>query len=192
VSTKAKILRYIDAEGREQDVDDVNHLYELIQENRVSFDSLVWDDEERRWVAARSHEFFRRIREIAAASPPQLQPWSAPLPRQPTSSVPPAPQVYKSPLMQHRDPAPEAAASAPKEPKSNWLKAIKTREEALKTIKDSSSAFFRRRAASRYRGMAGDAISEFGIRCRRDDDRCCDLRGLLQLGCGGGGAARPL
>jgi hypothetical protein len=136
------ILRYIDTEGREQDVDDVNHLYELIQERRVSFDSLVWDDEQRRWVAARNHEFFRRIREIAAASPTPLQPWSAPSPRQPTPAVAPALQVYKSPLMQHRNPAPEGAASAPKKPKSNWLKAIKTREEALKTIKDSASVFF--------------------------------------------------
>jgi hypothetical protein len=138
------ILRYIDAEGREQDVDDVNHLFELIQERRVSFDSLVWDDEQRRWVAASDHEFFRRIREIAAASPTPPQPWSAPPPRQPTPAVKPAPQIYKSPLMQHRNPAPEgaAAASASKKPKSNWFKAINTREEALKTIKDSSSAFF--------------------------------------------------
>jgi hypothetical protein len=136
------ILRYIDAEGREQVVDDVNHLYELIQERRVSFDSLVWDDDDRRWVAARNHEFFRRIREIAAASPTPLQPWSAPPSGQPTPAVAPAPQVYKSPLMQHRNPAPEGAASASKKPNSNWFKAIKTREEALKTIKDSSSVFF--------------------------------------------------
>jgi hypothetical protein len=138
------ILRYIDAEGREQDVDDVNHLYELIQDRHVSFDSLVWDDEQRRWVAARNHDFFRRIREIAAASPAPVQPWSAPPPRQPTPAVKPAPQVYESPLMQHRNTAPEGvvALSATKKPKSNWFKAINTREEALKTIKDSSSVFF--------------------------------------------------
>ena len=64
--------------------------------------------------------------------------------RQPTAAVKPAPQIYKSPLMQHRNPAQEgpAAASVSKKPKSNWFKAINTREEALKTIKDSSSAFF--------------------------------------------------
>src|SRR5260370_40202486 len=46
--------------------------------------------------------------------------------------------------MQHRNPAQEgpAAASVSKKPKSNWFKAINTREGALKTIKDSSSAFF--------------------------------------------------
>jgi hypothetical protein len=138
------ILRYIDAEGREQDVDNVNHLYELIQERRVSFDSLVWDDEQRRWAAARDHELFRRIREIAAASPAPPQPWSTPSPRQPTPAVKPAPQIYKSPLMQHKNPVPEGAmaASASKKPKSNWFRAIHTREEALKTIKDSSTAFF--------------------------------------------------
>jgi hypothetical protein len=138
------ILRYIDAEGREQDVDDVNHLYELIQDRHVSFDSLVWDDEQRRWVAARNHEFFRRIREIAAASPAPVQPRSAPSPRQPTPAVKPPPQVYKSPLMQHRNPAPEnvVGGSALQKPKSNWFKAINTREEALKTIKASSSVFF--------------------------------------------------
>lgn len=75
------LLRYIDAEGREQDVNDVNHLYELIQGRHVGYDSLVWDEEEGRWLAARDHKLFRRIREIAAASPPPLQPWSTPAPQ---------------------------------------------------------------------------------------------------------------
>jgi len=136
------ILRYIDAEGREQDVDDVNHLYELIQGKSVGYDSLVWDDEQRRWVAARDHVFFRRIREIAAASPAPQQPRSAPPPGQPSRAVATAPRVYKSPLMQHRNPIPAETSSVPQKPKSKWFKAIDTREEALKTIKDSSSAFF--------------------------------------------------
>jgi hypothetical protein len=136
------ILRYIDADGRESDVDDVNHLYELIQERRVSFESLVWDGEQQRWVRARDHEFFRRIREIAAAAPTTpltgLQPWTASPSREAAQPAAPAPQVYKSPLMQHKN----ADATAPAKPKSNWFKPIHTREEALKTIKDSSSAFF--------------------------------------------------
>jgi hypothetical protein len=40
-ATPMAILRYIDAEGREKDVIDVNHLYELIQERSISFDSLI-------------------------------------------------------------------------------------------------------------------------------------------------------
>jgi len=136
------LLRYIDAEGREQDVSDVNHLYELIQMKRVGYDSLVWDDEQRRWVAARDHNFFRRIREIAAASPAPQQSRSALSPREPARAPATPPQLYKSPLMEHRNPIPDEAASARKTSKSNWFKAIHTREEALKTIKDSSSVFF--------------------------------------------------
>ena len=63
------ILCFIDAEGCEQQVSDVNHLYELVQAGSLSCDSLVWDDDKQRWVAARNHELFRRIREIAAGSP---------------------------------------------------------------------------------------------------------------------------
>jgi hypothetical protein len=139
------ILRYIDADGREEDVHDVNHLYELIQDRHVSFDSLVWDDEQQRWVAARNHEFFRRIREIAAASPAPLQSSSDPsASRQQTPAVKPAPHIHKSPLMQHRSPAPELVVSglASQKPKSNWFQAINTRQEALKTIKESSTVFF--------------------------------------------------
>ena len=94
------LLRYIDAEGRERDVEDVNHLYELIQRRHVGYDSLVWDEDEKRWLAARDHKRFRRIREIAAASPPPLQPWSTPVPRPAVPAAQPRQQVYKSPLMQ--------------------------------------------------------------------------------------------
>jgi hypothetical protein len=136
------LLRYIDAEGREQDVSDVNHLYQLIQMKRVGYDSLVWNDEQRRWVAARDHDFFRRIREIAAASPAPQQSRSVPSSREPARAPAAPPQLYKSPLMQHRNPIPDATVSTPQTPKSKWFKAIQTKEEALKTIKDSSSAFF--------------------------------------------------
>jgi hypothetical protein len=139
------LLRYIDAEGRENEVDDVNHLYELIQGQRVSFESLVWDGEQQRWVRARDHEFFRRIREIAAAAPTPLtglQSWSASPSRDPGQPTAPTPPVYKSPLMQHKNANPDAMESAPTKPKSKWFKPIHTRDEALKTIKESSSGFF--------------------------------------------------
>src|ERR1700733_8460225 len=140
------ILRYIDANGRENDVDDVNHLYELIQERRVSFESLVWDGEQQRWVRARDHEFFRRIREIAAAAPTTpltgLQPWTASPSRDPAPPPAPTPPVYKSPLMQHKNANPDGMEAAPSKQKWRWSKPIHTREEALKTIKESSSGFF--------------------------------------------------
>jgi hypothetical protein len=60
------VLRYIDGDGREQVVDDVNHLFEVIKARQIQNNSLVWDEGERRWITARDHEFFRRIREIAA------------------------------------------------------------------------------------------------------------------------------
>jgi len=135
------MLRYIDAEGREQDVGDVNHLYELIQGQHVGYDSLVWDEEQQRWMPARDHQFFRRIREIAADSPAPHQPWSAP-PPQPARTVAAQARQYKSPLMQHKNSIADEAGSGPQKSKSNWFKAIKTREEALKTIKETSAAFF--------------------------------------------------
>src|SRR6516165_2182451 len=60
------VLRYIDGEGRERVVDDVNHLFELIKSRQIQSTNLVWDEGEGRWISARDHEFFRRIREIAA------------------------------------------------------------------------------------------------------------------------------
>jgi hypothetical protein len=140
-SETMSILRYIDPEGREQDVDDVNHLYELIQGKHVGYDSLVWDDEDQRWVAARDHYFFRRIREIAAASPAPQQPWSAPS-QHPARTVAIQPQVYKSPRMQNRNPIPDEAESGSQKSKSNWFKTIQTREEALKTISVTALGFF--------------------------------------------------
>jgi hypothetical protein len=135
------MLRYINAEGREQDVDHVDHLYKLIQGQQVGYDSLVWDDEQQRWMPARDHKFFRRIQEIAAASPAPRQLGSASTP-QPARTVATQPQQYKSPLMQHKNTIPDEAGSGTQKSKSNWFKAIQTREEALKRIKEISAAFF--------------------------------------------------
>lgn len=136
------LLRYIDAEGREQDVSDVNHLYELIQMKRVGYDSLVWDDAQHRWVAARDHDFFQRIREIAAASPAPQQSRPALSPRDAARVPATFPELYKSPVMQQQNSFADETASKPKTPKLNWFKSIQTKEEALKIIKDASLAFF--------------------------------------------------
>jgi hypothetical protein len=117
------ILRFIDADGRENDVEDIDQLYELIQARQIGLQSLVWDDREQRWQVASDHEFFRRIREIAAAAStaapvqPPLQPWAKP------PIDPPKP-------------------SKPAKKESFWFKAIHTREEALKMIRDTSNSFF--------------------------------------------------
>ena len=131
------ILRYIDPKGREQNVEDVNHLYELIQSKDVGYESLVWDDQDQRWLTARDHPLFQRIREIAAASP-------VPQPRtaQPERTSGTVPKVYRSPLMQHKNATADQERPQPEQPKSKWFKAIQTREEALKTVKECSSAFF--------------------------------------------------
>jgi hypothetical protein len=86
----------------------------------VGFDSLVWDDEQRRWVAARDHVLLLRIREIAAASPVTQQPWSAPSSRQQEApAVVPKAKVYKSPLMQHKIPTSDGSALASEKPESS-------------------------------------------------------------------------
>jgi hypothetical protein len=135
------MLRYIDAEGREQDVDDVNQLFELIQGKSLSYDSLVWDENQHRWISARDHKFFRRIREIAAASPTP-RPWSAPPPQHPARLAATQPQQYQSPRIQQRNSALDETRSVPQKSKSNWFKVIRTKEEALKTVRDTSAAFF--------------------------------------------------
>jgi hypothetical protein len=60
------LLRFIDPDGKEQDVADINHLYELIQASRIGYDSLIRDDIAGRWMPARDHELFVRIRNIAS------------------------------------------------------------------------------------------------------------------------------
>jgi hypothetical protein len=161
------ILRFIDAEGCEQQVSDVNHLYELIQAGALGYDSLVWDDDRQRWVAARNHELFRRIREIAAGSPaaapeparspvpavplapqkasPAGSPWAAPPQpaRSPVPAAPLAPHKASSTVStEPRDPAPDKEPPSVAAPKTKWFKAIQTREEALKIINSASTCFF--------------------------------------------------
>jgi hypothetical protein len=63
------LLRFLDPDGEERDIVDINHLFELIQTGLVSYDSLVLDDNAGQWVPARDHEFFVRIRNIARQNP---------------------------------------------------------------------------------------------------------------------------
>jgi hypothetical protein len=58
-------LRFIDAEGKERDVTDVDQLYELIRSGQFNYESLVRDVNSERWVRAHDHELFVRIRKIA-------------------------------------------------------------------------------------------------------------------------------
>jgi hypothetical protein len=142
------VLRFIDGDGRERVIDDVNHLFELIKSHQIQGSSLVWDEGESRWIGARDHEFFRRIREIAADS-------DAPKPSA-TAAESPAGHVYVSPWAAYKPVASEALNSKDPlqvresgsrttrsdKPKSRWVKPIKSREEALKIVKDTSTVFF--------------------------------------------------
>jgi hypothetical protein len=66
------LLRFLDPDGEERDIADINHLFELIQTGVVSYDSLILDDNAGRWVPARDHEFFVRIRNIARQKSPAV------------------------------------------------------------------------------------------------------------------------
>ena len=116
------LLRYIDAEGREQSVADIDALYEAIRARQVGYESLVFDDTAGRWVKAADHPLFVRIREIAGQQAPP-----APAPVVPMV----APPV-----------APAATATATAKSKSKWFAAIATREEALKIINETAMGFF--------------------------------------------------
>jgi len=119
------LLRFIDTDGREQDVADIDGLYDLIQDGRIGYESLVRDDASGRWVKADDHPLFKRIREIAG----QQQPVSPPIPAAPPTRAPIVAQA--------------APAASPKtKPKSKWFAAIATREEALKTINETALGFF--------------------------------------------------
>jgi len=152
------ILRYIDSDGHEQDVGAVNHLHYLIKSRQIRQDSLIWDDDETRWIPARDHEFFRRVRDIAAETLPSEMrrvrpapvPAVPPEPPQPDRpSVPPTspPQTtpyYSSPLMQHQNSAPHPAISKGVQEKTeiSWLWPIKSREEALEIVQLASWLLF--------------------------------------------------
>jgi hypothetical protein len=141
------VLRYIDGDGRERVIDDVNHLFEVIKARQIQNNSLVWDEGECRWIAARDHEFFGRIREIAADI-------DSPKPSV-VAAESPAAHVYgaswtaskpvSSEARNNKEPSQalrESGTNPSGKPKSRWFKPIKSREEALKTIQDTSTAFF--------------------------------------------------
>jgi hypothetical protein len=114
-------LRYIDRDGREQVIDNINYLFELIKSRQFQSTNLVWDEGENRWICARDHEFFRRIREIAADSgAPKPSAAAADPPRQTLNNKEPSQALRGS------DTNPSG------KPKSRWFKPIKNREEALR------------------------------------------------------------
>ena len=122
------VLRYIDGEGREGLIDDVNHLFELIKSRQIQSTNLVWDEGESRWISARDHEFFRRIREIAAdpdaPEPGSWASWSL--------------RMFVEPLQALR----ESGTNLSDKPKLRWVKPIKSREDALKAVDNTSTVFF--------------------------------------------------
>ncbi len=76
------LLRFIDPDGREQDVADVNQLYELVKAGKVNYESLVRDEKSGLWVHARDHEFFVRVRKLAGQAPEARHPLSSDTHRQ--------------------------------------------------------------------------------------------------------------
>jgi len=140
----------------EQDVGDINHLHYLIKSRQIGQDSLIWDDDETRWIPARDHEFFWRIQDIAAETPPAemrrvrppLPPVAPPEPRQPDRpSVPristPQTQPYTSPLMRHRNSTPDHRVSEEvQKAEASWFWPIKSREQSLETVRHVSTLLF--------------------------------------------------
>jgi hypothetical protein len=109
------VLRYIDGDGRERVIDDVDHLFEQIKCRQIQDSSLVWDEGESRWISARDLEFFLRIRELAADSdaskPSAVAGWLA------------IRQMGELVL-------------------ARLVKPIKSREDALKAVNNTSTVFF--------------------------------------------------
>jgi hypothetical protein len=63
--SRKSLLRYVDGDGREKTVGDLNHLYDLIRAGRIDCDTLVWDALAEHWVSAHSHQLFRELEEAA-------------------------------------------------------------------------------------------------------------------------------
>jgi hypothetical protein len=63
--SRKSLLRYVDGDGREKTVGDLNHLYDLIRAGRIDYDTLVWDALAEHWVRAHSHQLFRELEEAA-------------------------------------------------------------------------------------------------------------------------------
>jgi hypothetical protein len=64
--SRKSLLRFVDGEGRERTVGDLNHLYDLIRAGQIDYDTLVWDHLAEHWVKAHDHGFFRGLAEAAA------------------------------------------------------------------------------------------------------------------------------
>jgi hypothetical protein len=119
------VLRYIDRDGRERVIDDVNHLFEQIKCRQIQGSNLVWDEGESRWRTARDLELFQRIHEIAADSDaPKPSSWYW--------------RIFLEPLQALR----ESGTNLSDKPKLKWVKPIKSREEALKAVNNTSTVFF--------------------------------------------------
>lgn len=116
------LLRFIGADGQEQDIADIDGLYAMIQAGGIGYDSLVRDDASGRWVKAADHPLFKRIREIAARQ--QAEP----------AHAPPAPAAAQF--------ASSSASVDNGKTKARWFAAITSREEALKTINETATGFF--------------------------------------------------
>jgi hypothetical protein len=141
------VLRYIDRDGRERVIDDVNHLFEQIKCCQIQGSSLVWEEGESRWIAARDLELFQRIREIAADSDvPEPSSWYW--------------RMFVKPLQALR----ESATNLSDKPKLRWVKPIKSREEALRAVDHTSTVFFGVAGIQAIIGLAVAAkFSKFGF-----------------------------
>jgi hypothetical protein len=64
--SQKSLLRFVNGEGREQAVKDLNHLYDLIRDGQIDYDTLVWDAHAEQWVRAHDHKFFRGLEDAAA------------------------------------------------------------------------------------------------------------------------------
>src|SRR6516164_2827450 len=89
---------------------------------------LVWDEGESRWITARDLELFQRIREIAAdPDAPEPGSWASWYVR-----------MFVEPLQALR----ESGTNLSDKPKLRWVKPIKSREDALKAVDNTSTVFF--------------------------------------------------
>jgi hypothetical protein len=66
--SRKSLLRFLNGEGQEQTVKDLSHLYALIRDGQIDYDTLVWDVHAEQWVSAHDHKFFRGLEQAAAPS----------------------------------------------------------------------------------------------------------------------------
>jgi hypothetical protein len=121
------LLRFIDVSGKEQDIADLNHLYRLITACQFSYDSLVRDEKAGRWVPAREHELFVRIRGVASSQTTMA----------PTASAVTRPDLGVHETKETKQPTTKWLARVKK-----WFARIETREDALAAIARSSTILF--------------------------------------------------